>query len=406
MQVCRNAFRPGRGNQQIPAILIVQRFQFGIRFAQVRKALQLNVGGQDSDGVPRRAQVDGHAVEIALVISLVPGLQAGEAGLAGIRKIRIGQSLVRFPFFYRILVEPVETRCVDHIKRRFPDAVQHQGAIHRSNFAARDIGIQSCPEMDAAFGIIKISLRTDTTAVEITRIGMPGGIAVHGQAFGRCRQFVRQRRIQGNPGIHRRFRDDMDDNHRVRSRGEDLAPEQGTVPQIRGRSHGTGEVQLALVVRHGAGIIINPERPQRHITLAEMPLQAPLEPFGSRIIFLIQGFADGFQGFRPIAGQAQGHKIRMFRPLVRFAGPKGDVVERKVLMDRVAVHHGAQAAIAHGKSLFEEGRGTVVMQGQFSLRDARTGRQEQQKRQEVFHHSTGLFSIGQPVRVEMTGRRE
>ena len=77
-----------------------------------------------------------------------------------------------------------------------------------------------------------------------------------------------------------------------------------------------------------------------------------------------------------------------------------------MLVDRITVYHRPQAAVAYGKSLLEERGGTVVMQGQFALWGTRAGRREQQKRQETFHHSTGLFSIGQPVMVETTGMRE
>ena len=79
-----------------------------------------------------------------------------------------------------------------------------------------------------------------------------------------------------------------------------------------------------------------------------MPLQAPLEPFGGRIVLAVQGLADGFQGFRPVAGQAEGHEVRMLRPLVRFAGPEGDVIQGQMLVDGIAIHHGAQAPVAHG----------------------------------------------------------
>ena len=46
------------------------------------------------------------------------------------------------------------------------------------------------------------------------------------------------------------------------------------------------------------------------------------------------------------------------------------------------------------------------MQRQIALRGARAGGKHEQKRKDVFHHSTGLFSIGQPVMVETTGMRE
>ena len=137
-----------------------------------------------------------------------------------------------------------------------------------------------------------------------------------------------------------------------------------------------------------------------------MPLQASLEPFCRRIILVIQGFADGFEGLRSVTGQAHFDKVRMLRPLVRLSGPEGDVVQGKMLMDRIAVHHGAQAAVAHGQGFLEEGRRTVVMQAQSVLRDARTGGKHEQEGQDAFHHSTGLLSIGQPVRVDRTGMRE
>ena len=96
----------------------------------------------------------------------------------------------------------------------------------------------------------------------------------------------------------------------------------------------------------------------------------------------------------------------MLRSLVRFAGPESDVIQGQMLVDGIAVHHGAQAAVAHGKGFLEEGCRTVVMQEQLALRGASAGHREQQKRQETFHHSTGLLSIGQPVMVETTGMRE
>ena len=79
-----------------------------------------------------------------------------------------------------------------------------------------------------------------------------------------------------------------------------------------------------------------------------MPLQAPLEPFGRRIILVVQGLADGLQGFCPVAGQAQGHEVRMPRPFVRLAGPEGDVIQGQMLVDGIAIHHGAQSSVAHG----------------------------------------------------------
>ena len=137
-----------------------------------------------------------------------------------------------------------------------------------------------------------------------------------------------------------------------------------------------------------------------------MPLQASLKPFGCRIVFVVQGFADGSQGFRPVAGQANSHEVRMLRSLVRLAGPESDVIQGQMLVDGIAIHHGAQAPVADGKGLLEEGGRAVVMQDQVALRGACAGRREQQKRKETFHHSTGLLSIGQPVRVETTGMRE
>ena len=138
-----------------------------------------------------------------------------------------------------------------------------------------------------------------------------------------------------------------------------------------------------------------------------MPLQASLEPFRGRIILVVQGFADGFQSLRPVTGQSQFDEVRMLRPFVRFSGPQGDIVQGQVFMDGITVHHRAQAAVSHGQGFLKEGRRTVVMQGQFALRAGRTGGRQHQERKETFHHhSTGLFSIGQPVRVETTGMRE
>ena len=104
-----------------------------------------------------------------------------------------------------------------------------------------------------------------------------------------------------------------------------------------------------------------------------MPLQASLKPFGCRIVFVVQGFADGSQGFRPVAGQANSHEVRMLRSLVRFAGPEGNVIQGQMFVDGISIYHGAQAAIAHRKGLLEEGSQAVVMQGQSALRDARAG---------------------------------
>ena len=107
-----------------------------------------------------------------------------------------------------------------------------------------------------------------------------------------------------------------------------------------------------------------------------MSLQAPLEPFGSCIILVVQGLADGFQSLCPVSGQPQGHEVRMLRSFVRFSGPEGDVIEGKMLVDMIAVYHGAQATVAHRKSFLEEGGRTVVMQGQVSQRGTRTGHHE------------------------------
>ncbi len=75
-------------------------------------------------------------------------------------------------------------------------------------------------------------------------------------------------------------------------------------------------------------------------------------------------------------------------------------------MDRITIDHGAQAAVAEGQGLFEVVGRTVVMQRQAALRGGRAGRQEEHKGEEAFSHSTGLFSMDQPVMVEMTGMRE
>ena len=73
-------------------------------------------------------------------------------------------------------------------------------------------------------------------------------------------------------------------------------------------------------------------------------------------------------------------------------------------MDRVAIDHGAQPSVAHGQRLFKERSRTVIMQDEVALLGP-AGRYKQQEGEESFHHSTGLFSIGQPVRVETTGMR-
>ena len=137
-----------------------------------------------------------------------------------------------------------------------------------------------------------------------------------------------------------------------------------------------------------------------------MPLQASLEPLRSRIVLVVQGFTDGFQSLRSVPGQTQGHEVRMLRSLVRLAGPKSDVIEGKMLVDGIAVYHGAQPAVTHRESLFEEGGRPVIMQDHIPLRRTRAGRHKEQKRKDALHHSTGLFSIGQPVIVETTGMRE
>ena len=77
-----------------------------------------------------------------------------------------------------------------------------------------------------------------------------------------------------------------------------------------------------------------------------------------------------------------------------------------MLVDGIAIDHGAQAAVADGQGLFEVGGRAVVMECLFTLRTGRAGGYEQQEGKEAFHHSTGLFSIGQPVMVETTGMRE
>ena len=64
----------------------------------------------------------------------------------------------------------------------------------------------------------------------------------------------------------------------------------------------------------------------------------------------------------------------MLRPLVRLAGPKGDVIEGEMFVDGIAVYHGAQPAVPHRESLLEEGGRPVIVQAHIPLRGTRAGR--------------------------------
>ena len=406
LQVRRDPFRPGRGDQEISSILIVKRFQLRVRFAKVRIALELDVGGKDADGVRRRAQVDGDAVEQFLVIRFVPGQESGETGRLRGGEIRIGHRLVRLPFLHRILVEPVETAGVDYVQGGFAHAFEFQDAVPDGSRTALDIGGKARAEMDAPLRVIPVFVRADEVLRVIAGIGMPGGIAVHGQTFLRGRYRVGQFRFQPDAGVQGLFRNDVHDDDRVGRGNERLAAENGAVPQVRGRGDGPGEVQRTHIIRNGRGIVVDPERAERHVCLAEMPLQAALKLFGSAVILAVEGLPHGLQGLGGLRSGACCDEVRMLRTLVRFAGPKGDVVQGDVFVDRIAIDHGAQAAVAQRQRLFEVGRRPVVVQGQGTVRSGRAGRHEKHEGKDAFSHSTGLFSRDQPVMVERTGMRE
>ncbi len=321
LQVRRDPFRPGRGDQKISSVLIVKRFQLRVRFAEVRVTLELDVGGKDADGVWRRAQVDGDAVEQALVIRFVPGQEPGETGRLRSGEIRIGHCLVRLPFLHRILVEPVETAGIDHIQSGFAHALEFQNAVPDGRRTALDIGGKARAEMDAPLRVIPVFLRTDEFLREVAGVGMPGGITVHGQSFLRGRYRMGQFRLQSDACVQGLFGNDMHDDDRVRGGDERLAAENGAVPQVRGRGDGPGDVQRTHIIRNGSGIVVDPERAERHVCLAEMPLQAALKLFGGPVILAVEGFPYGLQGLRRVAPCAGGDQVRMLCALVRFAGP-------------------------------------------------------------------------------------
>ena len=376
LQVRRDPFRPGRGDQQVSSILIVKRFQFRVRFAEVRVTLELDVGGKDADGVRRRAQVDGDAVEKSLVIGFMPGQEPGETGRLRGSEIRIGHRLVGLSFPHRILVEPVETAGVDHIQGRFAHALEFQDAIPERQGSALDIGGKGRPEMDAPLRVIPVFFGADEVLRVIAGIGMPGGITVHGQSFLRGRYRMGQFRFQADAGIQGLFRNDVQDDDRIGRGDERLAAENGAVPQVGSRGDGPGDVQRTHVIRDGRGIVVDPERSQRHVCLAEMPLQAALKLFGSPVILSVEGFPHGLQGLGGLRSGARRNEVRMLHALVRLAGPKGDVVQGDMLVDRIAIDHGAQAAVAQRQRLFEVGRRPVVVQGQGTVGSGRAGRQE------------------------------
>ncbi len=336
----------------------------------------------------------------------MPGQEPGETGRLRSGEIRIGHCLVRLPFLHRILVEPVETAGIDHIQGGFAHAFEFQDAVPDGRRTTLDIGGKACPEMDAPLRVIPVFVGADEVLRVIAGIGMPGGITVHGQSSLRGRYRMGQFRFQADAGVQGFFGNDVHDDDRIGRGNECLAAENGAVPQVRGRGDGPGDVQCTHVIRNGRGIVVDQERAERHVCLAEMPLQAALELFGSPVILVVEGFPHRLQGLGGLRSGARRDEVRMLCALVRFAGPEGDVVQGDVLVDRIAIDHGAQAAVAEGQGLFEVVGRAVVMQRQAALRGGRAGRQEERKGEEAFSHSTGLFSMDQPVMVERTGMRE
>ena len=205
--------------------MIIKRFQFRIRFFKVCVTLKLDIRREDADGIRRRAQVDGNAVEELLIIGLVAGPKPGVAGGADPLEVRIGQGLIRLPFLHGILVEAVETGGIDHIKRRFPYTFQLQGIIKDLYGSAGHIGREPGAEMDAALRVIPVFIRTDLVVRVIVWVGVPGGITIHRQAFLRGLDFMRERRFQPYAGAQGRFGYNMYDNGGIRRRGEGLATE-------------------------------------------------------------------------------------------------------------------------------------------------------------------------------------
>jgi len=68
LQVGRHSGCARAGNEQIPAILEIERLQFRVRLVLIRVESQLLVGGQRRDASVRRSQVQRHTVEQALIV--------------------------------------------------------------------------------------------------------------------------------------------------------------------------------------------------------------------------------------------------------------------------------------------------------------------------------------------------
>ena len=165
-----------------------------------------------------------------------------------------------------------------------------------------------------------------------------------------------------------------------------------SVAQVGGPGHGSLQVQFPAVAADLAAVqVADPERAKRHIGLAEMPLQASLEPFRGRIILVVQGFADGFQSLRPVTGQSQFDEVRMLRPFVRFSGPQSNIVKGDTLLVRPSIDQCAQAAVAQRERLVEAVCRAIIVKRQRSG-CAGCQRKQQEQEERKTGHNCGIYA--------------
>ena len=151
----------------------------------------------------------------------------------------------------RVLVESIETRGVDHEQCRLAAAFEQQFPAFRANCAAFRSDRQHRPEMDATCGIITQLI---LAAAIITRIGVPGGIAVTDECTLAPQNIVRQRRIEPYPHVQSALSPHLHHDDGVRRRDEVSRLIGPSVSQVGGSGHGSLQVQLPAVAADLAAV--------------------------------------------------------------------------------------------------------------------------------------------------------
>ena len=118
LQVGRNAYGTGTGNEQVAAILEVKGLKFGIGlpFCVTQKLL---IGGQGAHGGVCTAQVQGYTVEEFCIIGLVALPEGLPAQCRSRRSVMEGTFLIFFPLLHRVFVKAIEAGAVAYHNHRF-----------------------------------------------------------------------------------------------------------------------------------------------------------------------------------------------------------------------------------------------------------------------------------------------